>query len=245
MAMDAALMHALARAYAMDQTEEKLTDALKACLPLCGLIARRFAGRGAEYDDLLQVASLACVKALKHFDPDRGLKFTTYVTPTIAGSVRNYLRDQAPPLRAPRSLRQQAMEVEKAREAFLRKRHAEPTARNLAEALGWEMEKVLSAWNYLSSIRVSSLEEADENGLTLADRLPFLEPGFDQAEQGEDLSRALATLTEEENLLLSLRYTHRLSQRDTASRMNKTQMQISRMERRILAALRKELSETP
>ena len=66
-----------------------------------------------------------------------------------------------------------------------------------------------------------------------------------RAEQREDLSRALSLLTKEENLLLSLRYTHRLSQRDAANRLNKTQMQISRMERRILAALRKELSETP
>ncbi|MBR3106969.1 MAG: sigma-70 family RNA polymerase sigma factor [Clostridia bacterium] len=245
MAIDAARMHDLACRYAQFPSEEHLNQALEACLPLCALIARRFLNRGAEYDDLYQVACLSCVNALKSFDPNRGLKFSTFVTPTVTGAVRNCLRDQTPMIRAPRIRRQQGMEIEKVREAFLNSHHAEPTVRQLAEALGWEMEKVLAVWTALSATRVSSLEEADENGLTLGERLPFLEPGFNRAEQREDLSRALSLLTEEENLLLSLRYTHRLSQRDAANRLNKTQMQISRMERRILAALRKELSETP
>ena len=107
------------------------------------------------------------------------------------------------------------------------------------------METVLAVWAAQSAARVSSIEEADESGLTLAERIPFLEPGFENSERREDLSRAFKLLTEEEMDLLSLRYTRRLSQRDTAKRMNKTQMQISRMERRILAVLRKELTEEP
>lgn len=245
MAIDAVLMHDLACRYALNPMEENLNLALKACLPLCALIAGRFLNRGAEYEDLYQVACLSCVSAIKGFDPERGLKFTTYVTPTVTGAVRNYLRDQAPLLRAPRALRQQAMDVEKARDAYLNRYHAEPSARQLAEILGWEIGRVLAAWNYLASTRVSSLEETDENGLTLAERLPFLEAGFEQMEQREDVARALAALTEEQKLLLRLRFTQRLSQRDAAARMNKTQMQISRMERRVLAALRKELTEQP
>ena len=245
MAIDAALMHDRACRYAGAPTQTALNQALEACLPLCALIARRFLNRGAEYDDLYQVACLSCVGAIKGFDPDRGLKFTSYVTPTVTGAVRNYLRDQAPLFRAPRALRQQAMAVEKAREAYLNACHAEPTARQLAEKLNWDVEKVLTAWTALSASRVSSLEEADETGLTLAERLPFLEPGFENTERREDLARALKTLTEEETALLAFRYTERLSQRDAAKRMNKTQMQISRMERRVLAALRKELTEEP
>lgn len=241
-AINAAVMHALACQYAAAPSEASLQEAAEACFPLCALIARRFQSRGAEYDDLFQVACLSCVSALKGFDPERGLKFTTYVTPTVTGAVRNYLRDQAPLLRAPRALRQQAMELEKAREAFLALHHTEPTARQLAGQLGWTLEKVLTAWAAQAASRVSSLEETDENGLTLAQQLPFLEPGFAQMEQREDLSRALALLSGEERRLLSLRFHERLSQRDAAARMGKTQMQISRMERRLLNALRKELT---
>ena len=183
MAIDAALMHDLACQYALIPTEDHLNRALTACLPLCALIARRFLNRGAEYDDLYQAACLSCVNALKSFDPNRGLKFSTFVTPTVTGSVRNYLRDQAPLLRAPRALREKGMILEKTREAYLAAHHAEPTARQLAEALGWEMESVLAVWTALSASHVASLEEADENGLTLGERLPFLEPGFENAEQ--------------------------------------------------------------
>lgn len=243
--MNAEEMHALACQYAAAPTEHTLNQALAACLPLCALIARRFSGRGAEYDDLYQAACLACVGALKGFQPERGLRFTTYVTPTVTGAVRNYLRDAVPLVRTPRALRHQAMEAEKARDAYLSAHHAEPTARQLAALLGWDLEKVLRAWAALSARHVSSLEETDGDGLSLSDRLPFLEPGYERAEQREDVARALAGLTEEERRLLALRFSQCLSQRDTARQMMKTQMQISRMERRVLAALRKELTPEP
>ena len=86
MTMDAERMHALACLYARDKTQEKLEEALDAALPLCALIARRFSRRGAEYDDLYQTACLACVQALRGFDPDRGYRFSTYVTPTVTGN---------------------------------------------------------------------------------------------------------------------------------------------------------------
>ena len=113
MAIDAALMHEWACRYAQSPTEDHLNRALEACLPLCSLIAGRFLNRGAEYDDLYQVACLSCVSAIRGFDPERGLKFSSYVTPTVTGAVRNYLRDQAPMLRAPRALREKGMLLEK------------------------------------------------------------------------------------------------------------------------------------
>ena len=86
MTMDAARMHALACRYAEEATRENLEEALNAALPLCALIARRFSSRGGEYDDLYQAACLACVRALRGFDPEKGFKFTTYVTPVITGA---------------------------------------------------------------------------------------------------------------------------------------------------------------
>lgn len=106
--MDAAKMHDLACEYALSPTEDNLQAALEAALPLCALIARRFSGRGIEYEDLYQVASMACVSALKNFEVERSLKFTTFVTPTITGTVRNYLRDKAGLLRTPRAIREQS-----------------------------------------------------------------------------------------------------------------------------------------
>ena len=234
-------MHALACAYARAPSEAALEAALTESLPLCALIARRFTGHGAEYEDLYQTLSLACVAALRAFDPDKGFRFSSYLTPTLTGAARNYVRDKAALLRTPRMARQQAQALQKARDAFVQAHRAEPSPRELADALGWEVSRVLSALAFQSAQHPVSLEDGAEDGIGLMDKLPFQEPGFERFEQRADLQAALAGLTETERTLLSLRFEQKLSQRDTAERMNKTQMQISRMERRILAALRKEM----
>ena len=241
MIMDAQRMHALACLYARERTEARLEEALDAALPLCALIARRFSRRGVEYDDLFQTACLACVQALRGFDPDRGYQFTTYVTPTVTGAVRNHLRDRESLLRTPRALRERAAQLIKVREAYCAQHHEEPAPRQLAEALGWTVEMVLSTLAANTANSLLSLDQQDEEGFSLADRLSAPEGDFDRREQREDLRRAMETLNETEQELLRLRFTLRLSQRDAAKRMNRTQMQISRMERRVLAALRKEM----
>lgn len=242
MTMDAQRMHALACLYAREKTAERLEEALDAALPLCALIARRFSHRGGEYDDLYQAACLACVHALKGFDPEKGYKFTTYVTPTITGAVRNHLRDRESLLRAPRALRERATQLYQAREAYYDLHHEEPAPRHLAETLGWPLEQVLQV---LAANAIVSLDRQDEDGFSLGDRLPAVETGFDRAEQREDLRRAMDQLNDTERELLRLRFSLRLSQREAAKRMHRTQMQISRMEKRVLAALRKEMDPEP
>lgn len=239
--MDAAEMHALACRYALAPSDETLQAALQSALPLCALIARRFSGRGVEYDDLYQVASLACVSALKSFDPELGLKFTTFVTPTITGTVRNYLRDKGSLLRTPRALRAQAAQLSRAREDFLRESHREPTARELALRLGWELSQVLLALSVREAENIASLDQKDEDGFAAAEKIAFFETGFEKAEQRQDLARALSGLNPPEKRLLALRFQDRLSQRETARILGMSQMQVSRMERRLLTALRKEM----
>lgn len=239
--MDAAKMHALACEYAHSPTEDTLRAALEEALPLCALIARRFSGRGIDYEDLYQVASMACVSALKNFDADRGLKFTTFVTPTITGNVRNYLRDKAQALRTPRGMREQGMQLSAAREKFLREQHREPSAQELADILSWEVSRVLTVLSAQDASQVSSLDQQDEEGLSMGDRIPFVDRGFEQAEMRQDLKNALSTLTAQEQQLLLLRFRRQMSQREAAQEMGMTQMQVSRMERRVLLVLRKEM----
>ena len=240
--MDAALMHALACEYARAPSPERLEAALRACLPLCAWIARRFSGRGAEYDDLYQTACLACVGALRAFDPGRGWQFTSYVTPTVAGAVRKYVRDRTAPLRTPRMLKSQAAELQKARERFAASHQREPSVREMGQALGWEPARVLEVMWAQRALIPLSLDAAGPEEASPAERLPVEEPGFDRFEWRQDLRLALDALAPLEREILALRYEQKLSQRETAARLNLSQMQISRMERRILAALRKEMN---
>lgn len=234
-------MHATACAYFRAPSEETLNAALEEALPLCALIARRFSGRGVEYEDLYQVAAMACVSALKKFDETKGLKFTTFVTPTITGTLRNYLRDKAGMLHTPRGVKEQSAQLSAAREKFLHEHHREASPRELAEMLHWEVSQVLMVLSAQEAGTVSSLDQQDEDGLTTGERIPFIEQGFEKAERRQDLLKALSVLSDTEKQMIFLRYQKRMSQREAAAEMGMSQMQVSRMEKRILTLLRKEM----
>lgn len=242
MRMNADLIHETAYAYAMDPADDKLETATLAALPLCNAIASRFAGRGIELEDLRQVAAVALVSALKGFDPHRGLRFTTYVTPTITGTLRNYIRDRAQLVRTPRGLREQAIELDRMSEALTQQLHREPLVGELAEAMRWDIQRVLDVQAMREKTQITSFDAPDDNGLMLFDKLGGEESGYDSFELSTDLEHAMKSLTSTERTLLNYRFQQRLSQQATAQKLGLTQMQVSRMERRVLAQLKEELT---
>jgi RNA polymerase sigma-B factor len=239
--MNADLIHETARAYALNPGEATLETATMAGLPLSYAIAARFAGRGVELEDLRQVAAMALVSALKGFDPSRGLRFTTYVTPTITGTLRNHIRDKAQLVRTPRGLREQGIELDRMAEKLTQQLRREPLVPELAEALGWTVQRVLDVQAVRERSQIASFDAPSDSGLMLFDRLGDEESGYDTFESGQDLRRALTSLTHTEKKLLSYRFEERLSQQATAKKMNMTQMQVSRMERRVLQTLKQEM----
>jgi len=239
--MNADLIHQTAMEYALDKSQETLDKAITAALPLSYAIAARFSGRGIETEDLRQVAAMALVSALNNFDPERGLRFTTYVTPTITGTVRNHIRDRAQILRTPRGLREQGMQLDRAYDALSQDLHREPTVMELADKLGWDSDRVLSVQSMRDKAQVASLDAPDDAGLMLQDKIKDGSDAYDAFESREDLRRALHTLSATERRVLVLRFQGQLSQQETAKRLGMTQMQVSRMERRVLKAMRQKM----
>ncbi|MGI6634282.1 MAG: sigma-70 family RNA polymerase sigma factor [Christensenellales bacterium] len=239
--MNADLIHQTAMEYALDKSQETLDKAITAALPLSYAIAARFSGRGIETEDLRQVAAMALVSALNNFDPERGLRFTTYVTPTITGTVRNHIRDRAQILRTPRGLREQGMQLDRAYDALSQDLHREPTVMELADKLGWDSDRVLSVQSMRDKAQVASLDAPDDAGLMLQDKIKDGSDAYDAFESREDLRRALHTLSATERRVLVLRFQGQLSQQETAKRLGMTQMQVSRMERRVLKTMRQKM----
>jgi len=239
--MNADLIHQTAMEYALDKSQETLDKAITVALPLSYAIAARFSGRGIETEDLRQVAAMALVSALNNFDPERGLRFTTYVTPTITGTVRNHIRDRAQILRTPRGLREQGMQLDRAYDALSQDLHREPTVMELADKLGWDSDRVLSVQSMRDKAQVASLDAPDDAGLMLQDKIKDGSDAYDAFESREDLRRALHTLSATERRVLVLRFQGQLSQQETAKRLGMTQMQVSRMERRVLKAMRQKM----
>lgn len=237
--MNAREMHEAVLAFHAEKTDAALEKALLACDALLQTMARRLSNRGIEYDDLYQTACLACVQAIRGFDPERGLKFSTYMTPTVMGTLQNYIRDKQGLVHTPRSIRQDSIRISKERAAFLQKERREPTPRELADLLSWDVYRVLQALQAHSE--AISMDQTDEEGLSLGEKIPHTEEGFLRFEQRADMKAALQKLTENERKLILLRFVKQMSQRQVAEMMQTSQMQISRMERRILAFLKKEM----
>ena len=209
-------------------------------LPLAKAVARKFAGRGAEVEDLEQVAAIALMKAIERFEPDRGFKFVTYAVPTITGEVRNHLRDRGGLMRMPRDLRQRLYQLTKVQEAFEHEHLRAPTAIELAQRMGISPEEVLTILSMRTQSEYVSLDTpVGEDGDThLEDMLGGSDTGYEKLERREWMQWILSKVNETEREMLLLRYRDGLGQRETAKRLGVSQMQVSRLERRVLTRLR-------
>ena len=215
---------------------------------IASMIAKKFVGRGVEYDDLFQVASLALLKGIDRFDETKGtkgLKFSTFITPTITGEIKNYFRDRSRLIHLPRRVAELRAGVKKAEEELTLQNGKSPTAKEIAEKLGVPEEEVLScmeAGSVVSLDRPADGEDGEE-GASFYDVLPAGEDAFERIEQNDAVRRALSLLSEPEKQLISYRFGQELSQAETARRMNVSQMYVSRMERKILQKLKEDLKQ--
>lgn len=237
--MDDELMVSLLEAYAKTK-EVGLRDQLFGELfPLAKAVARRFSGRGVETEDLEQVAGLALLKALERFEPERGNRFVTYAVPTITGDLRNYLRDKGSSMRLPRQARQKLFQMQQERERFSREFLREPTAMELAQAMEMYPDELLLLLQMRDQGDVASLDAkiGEEEG-ELLQLLGQQDEGYERAEENDWMQWVLSKVSDNERALLQLRYLEQLGQRETAKRLGVSQMQVSRMERRILSRLR-------
>ena len=192
--------------------------------------ARRFSGRGVEYDDLLQVASLALIKALERFDCSKGVEFTSFATPSVVGEVKNYFRDKLRLVRLPRRSTEIMRRAELARERLGHELGRNPTP----------VEVVLEAMeSHTAGFSVSLDDRAgEEDSQSVADTLGELDPSFESVELNDYLKRELSKLTEQERRVIIARFVGERSQRDIAQELGVSQMYVSRLERRVLSRLR-------
>ena len=198
-----------------------------------------------EKDDLEQVAAMALMQAIERFDPERGLQFSTFALPTIAGSVRNYLRDRGSTIRLTRSLREQLTKLRRVSDELTRKLQREPSMRELAEAMELPPEELLTLLDARRAAQPVSLdaETSDEaEAPRLETFLGRLDEGYEQVEQAQWLNWVYGQVTPTEKLLLQKRFEERLGQRETARALGVSQMQVSRMERRLLTRLREKMT---
>lgn len=215
---------------------------VEANLGIAAAVARKFVGRGVEYDDLYQVASFALLKAIERYDPDRGVKLTSFVVPSITGEIKNYFRDRSRAIRLPRKGSEGLARVEEARAKLHARLLREPTYAELAAEAGLEMDELIEILEMRSAALPASMDEAREDDVPLGETLGTAEEGYARIESRDAVRSLLATLPETERRIIELRFFAGKSQREVAAQLNVSQMTVSRAERRALGNMRETLS---
>jgi RNA polymerase sigma-B factor len=208
-------------------------------MPLARQLARRYAG-AAEPEDLEQVAAIGLVKAIDRFDAGRGLAFSSYAVPTIAGEIKRYLRDHAWTVRVPRELQESSIRLDRATSDLTAQLGRVPTAAELAARVGSTVEAVLEARQTITARHPVSLDQpvsGEDGSETVGALVGIEEAAFETAEQSALLGTLVRGLGERERLILHLRFVEDLTQSEIGERVGLSQMQVSRLLRVALAEL--------
>ena len=202
-------------------------------------VAKRFMGRGTELEDLCQIGSIGLLKAVDKFDISFEVKFSTYAVPMIIGEIRRYLRDTGI-IKVSRSLKENQYRVFRAREELEREFGREPSVKELAEKAELSSEELTMVLE--SGAEVESLYRTVYKGegteILLMDKISEKENGQEKLLDRILLEELLKSLEDPERQLIFMRYMEEMTQTEIAEKLGISQVQVSRMEKRILIKLR-------
>ena len=208
-------------------------------------LARRYASRGEQLDDLVQIGAIGLIKAIDRFDIDRGVELTTYATPNIIGEIKRHFRDHGWAVRVPRGLQELSIQLMRVVEQLTGELGRSPTIPELAEATGASEEEVLEALETgraYSPLSLSVGSSGDDDELDPLESLGSEEHEYEVSEDRAVLAPGMRVLDERERMILNLRFYEGLTQSQIAQQVGISQMHVSRLIRRALEKARAEIA---
>ncbi len=209
-------------------------------LGLVHAIVRRFVGRGVETEDLFQIGTIGLIKAIDNFDLSYDVKFSTYAVPLITGEIKRFLRDDGI-VKISRTIKEQSQKLKLLRQSMQVQLGREPTLQELVAESGYSMEEIVMAMEADCKVEsiYASVYQNDGNQVALVDML-----GKEDTEKEELLNKMLlrqliGNLNEKESLLIRMRYFQDKTQTEVAKSMGISQVQVSRLEKKILLSMRR------
>ena len=208
---------------------------------LCKNIALRFQNRGVEYEDLVQIASVGMIKAIRSFDFSYGTAFSTYAVPLIIGEIRRFLRDDGI-IKVGRNVKKLGSDAMRKKEEFIRLHGREPKLSELSELCGSNMDELVTALEAVTPVK--SIYEPignDDEGTAICDLISEKDDGIGKATDRIALSQAIRELPPHQRQLIYLRYVKEMSQENAGRILGMTQVKVSREEKKIIETLRRAL----
>ena len=237
---------ALLRRYHEDGDLAARDQLIERYMSLVRSLARRYAYRGEQLDDLVQIGAIGLIKAIDRFDVDRGVELTTYATPNIIGEIKRHFRDKGWSVRVPRGLQELNVKLSKLIEEQTVELGRSPTIPELAKAAGAEEELVVEALESgraYSAVSLSTGGGQEEGELDPLESLGAEEPEYEVSEDRAMLAPGFQALDERERLIIHLRFFKGLTQSQIAQQVGISQMHVSRLIRRALERIREEIGD--
>ena len=214
-------------------------------LNLVRFLASKFKNRGEPVEDLVQVGTIGLIKAIDRFDPERGLEFTTYATPTIMGEIKRHFRDKGWSVRVPRRLQELSAKVNQATDELTNQLQHSPAVEEIAEHLGTSVEEVLDAMESSSAYSSVPLEGGgssdDEEAPSVIDHYATEDADLAASDDRIVLEQAIADFSPREQDVIRMRFVDGLTQVEIAERLGISQVQVSRLLRRTLRRLQEKI----
>lgn len=203
-------------------------------------VVKRFYGRGTDAEDLFQIGSIGLLKAIDKFDLSYDVKFSTYAVPMISGEIKRFLRDDGM-IKVSRSLKELSYKIFQTREALIARLDREPTLEELAETMQVDKEEIVQAMEAGGEVEslYKPIHQKEGNEIQLVDKLEEKERKEDKILDHMLLKQLLEGLEKEERQLIYLRYFADETQTQVGKKMGISQVQVSRMEKRIIENMRK------
>ncbi|NLM57694.1 MAG: SigB/SigF/SigG family RNA polymerase sigma factor [Clostridium sp.] len=231
----------LFKKYKETKSVEIRNEIVSKYLYLADIITKKFLNRGIDYDDIYQVASIALIKAVERFEPEKGVKFISFATPTVIGEIKRFFRDKASVIRIPRRIYEIYQKVNHAREHLTQQLQRPPRIDELAAYLDITEEKVLEI---IESNNVYNIQSFDKNAYSDDDVILYETVGqedktFEEIENRDFLEKSLDKFNDIEKEFIQLRYFNNMTQKDIAKKFGVSQMYISRLEKKVLERFRR------
>lgn len=222
--------------------EEAKTILFKENSPLIKSLVKRFLNRGVEYDDLYQIGTIGLLKAINNFDTTYNVKFSTYVVPMVIGEIKRFMRDDGA-IKVSRSIKSLNLKIKKYVDEFSKENYRKPTPQEIAKKFEIDESEVIFVMDS-ASMPISiytQLDDDSSNGLLLIDRL-------NQDNSHEDiidnimLKETLKSLDKRDKKIILLRFFRDKTQSEIAKVLGVSQVQVSRLENKVLEKLKEKLS---
>ncbi|NEZ45615.1 RNA polymerase sporulation sigma factor SigF [Clostridium niameyense] len=228
---------------ARNGNKDALDKLVEVNLPLVSAISKKFLNRGYEYDDIFQIGCMGLVKAINNFELKYNVKFSTYAVPMIMGEIKRFIRDDGI-IKVSRSIKTAAKRLHYSKEKLAKQLNREPTIEELSSFSGYSVDEILMAMDCLNSPQYlyDIIHQEDGAPVLLIDKISENKEEDVKVVDNIALKEALKTLDIKSRQIIVLRYFKDKTQVEVAKQLGISQVQVSRIEKKVLKIMRKELS---